>query len=57
MEYVFSGVKIEYISCEDLKTDANLGRFDYVGQYSDTKGEVWTIIKDVKTGKYYCTNI
>ena len=57
MKYVFKGVEIEYISQEDLKIYANFGKFDYLGRDSDNQGEVWDIVRNSETGKYYCTNL
>lgn len=53
---VFHGKEIRFISFEDLKKIPN-GRFDYVGQDEDIKGDLYDIIVDVKADIYYCTKI
>lgn len=53
---VFHGQEIRFISSEDLKRAPN-GRFDYVCQDEDIKGDLYDIIEDVKANIYYCTII
>lgn len=53
MELNFHGFLIEYVSSNDL----DIGRFEYIGCDEDTMGNVWDILQDVQTGKYYCTQL
>lgn len=49
----FNGTEIEYIDCSELidKEDT----FDYLGSDHDNNYELYDIIRDVNTGKIYCT--
>lgn len=53
---VFHGKEIRFISSEGLKKIPN-GRFNYVCQDEDIKGDLYDIIEDVKANIYYCTII
>ena len=53
MKVNFNGTEIEYIECSELidKEDT----FDYLGSDHDNNYELYDIIRDVNTGKIYCT--
>lgn len=53
---IFHGKEIRFISSEGLKIAPN-GRFNYVCQDEDIKGDLYDIIEDVKANIYYCTII
>lgn len=48
----FHGVEIPYIHIAGVEPNT----FDYVGQDTDTQGEVWDIVKDIETGGIYYTD-
>lgn len=50
---IFHGVELERKNI----TDADKGKYDYIGQDCDEKGEMWDIIMNINTGVRYYTEV